>query len=93
MGDDERIEGRRQSSRREVSGDGAAEGSVGGEEEQAANAGEEACCEALKGDADVVADVEAEHHPVGIRGAAPADRLGARRIHLVERRGSFGAHH
>ncbi len=80
--DHERVEVLAVAAPRQVAGDAAGEGAVDGDDEQAADAEEEAAGEALEGDADVVADVEAEHRPVG-RGGAPADRAVGVAVHLL----------
>ena len=82
MGDDEGVEVLAVAAPGEVAGDAAGVDAVHGQEEKAADAEEEAAGEALEGDADVVADVEAEHQPVGRRIAA-ADRVRAVAVHAV----------
>ena len=83
MRDDERIEGLGVAARRQVAGDGAAERAVERQEEQAADAEEHAAGKTLERDADVVHHVKAEHAPVGVGVARPADVAAARVVHVV----------
>ncbi len=89
---DERIERRREASLGEEARQCTCKRAVVGQIEQAAYAGEQSGREALKGDADVVADVETEHHPIGVCGARAANRIRRRRIHLFERCCGLGAY-
>jgi transposase-like protein len=82
---DERVERRRQAALGQIARDAADDRPVVGEKKRASEAEEQPAREALEGDADVVADVGAEHDPVAVRGGA-SYRLRAARIHLLEPR-------
>src|SRR6185369_13543078 len=82
VGDHERIEVRAETAPGQVARGAADERSVPGQDEQAADAEEKAAGKALERDADVVADIEAEHGPVGV-GVAATDRAVRVAVHAL----------
>src|SRR5690606_9128420 len=77
----------------QVAGDGADHQAVEQQEEQAAQTQQQAAGEGLKGNADVVHDVEAEHHPIiaGIPLTETAQAAGVGDVHLLHVTDLLGA--
>src|SRR6185503_18613377 len=87
---DERPERLAQSTLGQVAGNPAGVSAVEHEIENASQARGETARETLERDADVVANIEAEHRPVVARVGHAADRLAGPRVHLLELRGGRG---